>query len=370
MRSLTSNDRISTLQLCVLTVMCMRVGIPNTNITYLSPYRTGFIVNNALAMLITLISLIPIMMLAARYPKRTLYEYSGELLGKKGGLILNALVTLAAIGIASGEIRPSLNILQTYLLPNTPTWVTSALILTAVCYAIKGGINSIARSSEIFFIISAICLAMVLAMSIPYIDFTFFKRHFTFGSFEKTVSSSFSIFTSFFPMGILLFFTPFADTKKPFTPVALSVAATSVVFLLIAAIVESIFGTVLSTEMFSPLIELSKLIGSDNGLLPERSNIIFMVLYKMLPQFINCTVALYIASLGIVSFFPRMSISVAGTLTSLLSFTVLLFPENSAQIISADRFWDMVQVSFLPLTLVLLTISVIKKKKKGNTICT
>ena len=167
-------------------------------------------------------------------------------------------------------------------------------------------------------------------------------------------------------MGILLFFMPFADTKKPFTPVALSVAATSVVFLLIAAIVESIFGTVLSTEMFSPLIELSKLIGSDNGLLPERSNIIFMVLYKMLPQFINCTVAIYIAALGLMSFFSQMSIGTAGVIASLASFGILLFPENSAEIISADRFWDMVQVGFLPLTLLLLLISSIKKRKENN----
>lgn len=366
MRSLTANDRISTLQLCILTVMCMRVGVPNTNITYLSPYRTGFIINNAIAMLIMLVSVVPILILASRYPKRTLYEYSEELLGRRGGLLLNGVITVAAVGIASGEMRPSLNILQTYLLPNTPTWVTSAMIIAAICYAIKGGINSIARSGEIFFIISVICLTMVIAMSIPYIDFTFFKRHITFGSFERTVASSFSIFTSFFPMGILLFFAPFSEGKRKFTPVIFSVAATSAVFLLIAAIVESIFGTVLSAEMFSPLIELSKLIGSDNSLLPERSNIIFMVLYKMLPQFINCTVAIYISALGLVSFFPRLGISAAGAVSSLAAFIILLFPENSAEIISADRFWDIVQVAFLPLTVILLIISLFKNRKRRS----
>ena len=364
MRNLTARDSVSTAQLCVLTALGMGMGIPNTNVTYTSPYRQGFILNCAIAMALTLLSLIPIVALAKAHPGRTFYEYAPELLGKGCGTALNALVVLLAIWTAASEIRPTMNILRSYLLPHTPVAVTTALMIAAACYALRGGVNSVARCGEIFFFTAAICLAVVIAMAAPYLDFTYFSRQLRFAGAEETATAAFSVFSGFFPMWALLFFAPFGKSKRVLTPVLLTAAATAAVFLFMAAIVESVFGTVLPTDMFSPLLELSKLIGSDSGLMPERSNIIFMVLYKLLPRFVNCAAALWIAALGLIGFFPKLKISAAGTAASLCAYGLLLIPLNDAEMIAAERLCRFAQVGFLPVALLLLLIGTKKRRAR------
>ena len=366
MKGLTRNDGVSVTQLCVLTAMGLGMGIPNANVTYMSPYGQGFITNCAIAICFTLVALVPVVLLVKAYPGRTLYEYSPELLGKAGGTALNALIVLLAIWTAVSEIRPTMNILRSYLLPHTPVAVTTALMIAAACYAVRGGVNSIARCGEVFFVIAAVCLAVVIAMAAPYLDFTYFSRHLRFAGAERAFEASFSIFSGFFPLWALTFFAPFSRRKRLFTPLALTVAAAGAVFLFMAAVVESVFGSALSTEMFSPLLELSKLIGSDSGLMPERSNIIFMVLYRLLPRFVNCAAALWIAALGLVAFFPKLKISVAGAVASAAAYAFLLMPMNDAEMIAAGHLCDLAQVGFLPVALLLLLIRAAKKRRAAR----
>ena len=68
MKKLTKNDGLSVFQLCALTAMGMGMGVPNANITYLSPYREGFITNNAIAVALALLSLIPVLLLVRAFP--------------------------------------------------------------------------------------------------------------------------------------------------------------------------------------------------------------------------------------------------------------------------------------------------------------
>lgn len=369
MKKLTKNDGLSVFQLCALTAMGMGMGVPNANITYLSPYREGFITNNAIAVAIALLSLIPVLLLVRAFPGRTLYEYSPELLGKAGGAALNALVIPLAIWTAASEIRPTMNILRSYLLPHTPVAVTTALMIAAACYALRGGVNSVARCGEVFFFTAAVCLAVVVVMAAPYLDFSYFSRHLRFAGAEETASAAFSVFSGFFPMWMLLFFAPFAGRGRLFAPLAATVAAAGAVFLFMAAVVQSIFGTALPTEMFSPLLELSKLIGTDSGLMPERSNIIFMVLYRLLPRFFGCVAALYVAALGLVAFFPRMRLPVAGAAASLCAYALLLIPLNEAETVAAGRLCDLAQAGFLPVILLLLALRAFRKRRDKLCAC-
>lgn len=369
MRSLTKNDGVSVLQLCALTAMGLGMGIPNANITHFTPLGEGFITINIIAVALSLLSLIPVLLLVRAFPGRTLYEYSPELLGKYGGAALNAAVILLAIWTAASEIRPTMNVLRSYLLPHTPVAVTTALMIAAACYALRGGVNSVMRCGEIFFFTAAVCLAVVVAMAAPYLDFTYFSRHLAFPGAINTAESAFSVFSGFFPMWMLLFFAPFKKRGRLFAPVALTVAAAGTVFLFMATVVQSVFGSVLPTEMFSPLLELSKLIGSDSGLMPERSNIIFMVLYRLLPRFFGCAAALYIAALGLTSFFPRMKPSAAGAAVSLCAYALLLIPLNDAEMLAAGRFCDLAQVALLPVVVMLLIINAFRKRSGKPCAC-
>ncbi|MBO4935123.1 MAG: GerAB/ArcD/ProY family transporter [Clostridia bacterium] len=363
MRSLTKNDGLSVFQLCALTAMGMGMGMPNVNVTYMSPYRQGFIANSAAAVALALIALVPVLLLARAFPGRTLYEYSPELLGKYGGAALNGAVVLVAVWTAASEIRPTMNVLRSYLLPHTPVAVTTALIIAAACYALRGGVNSVARCGEFFFVTAAFCLAVVAVMSAPYLDFTYFSRHLRFGGIAESASAAFSVFSGFFPTWMLLFFAPFARRGRLFVPVGLTVAAAGAAFLFLAAVVQSVFGTVLPTEMFSPLLELSKLIGGDSGLMPERSNIIFMVLYRLLPRFLSCVAALYVAALGLVSFFPRLKPSAAGVIVSLCAYGLLLVPLNDAEMIAAEHLCELAQTGFIPVILILLIIRAFRNRR-------
>ncbi|MBQ6552906.1 MAG: GerAB/ArcD/ProY family transporter [Clostridia bacterium] len=365
MRSLTKNDGLSVFQLCALTAMGMGMGIPNLNVTFMSPYRQGFITNCAFAVALTLIALIPVLLLIRAFPGRTLYEYSPELLGKYGGAALNGAVVLLAVWTAAGEIRPTMNVLRSYLLPHTPVAVTTALMIAAACYALRGGVSSVARCGEFFFVTAAFCLAVVIAMAVPYLDFTYFSRHLRFAGVGRAAEAAFSVFSGFFPTWMLLFFAPFARRGRLFAPLTVTVAATGAVFLLMAAVVTSVFGGTLPTEMFSPLLELSKLIGTDSGLMPERSNIIFMVLYRLLPRFFSCVAALYIAALGLVGFFPRLKPSATGVIVSLCAYGLLLVPLNNAEMIAAGHFCELVQVGFLPVILLLLIINAFRRRRTG-----
>ena len=362
---MTKNDGLSVFQLCAIVAMGLGMGIPNTNVTYMSPYRQGFITNCVIAVALTLISLVPVLLLLRAFPGRTLYEYSPELLGKGGGAALNGAAVLVAIWTAASEIRPTMNILRSYLLPHTPVAVTTALMIAAACYALRGGVSSVARCGEFFFVTAAFCLAVVVAMAAPYVDTTYFSRHLAFPGTTEVASASLSIFSGFFPMWMLLFFAPFAKRGRLFAPLAVTVATAGAVFLFMAAVVLSVFGAALPSEMFSPLLELSKLIGGDYGLMPERSNIIFMVLYRLLPRFFSCIAALYVAALGLVSFFPRLKPAAAGAVVSLCAYGLLLAPLNDAEMISAGHLCDLAQVGFIPVTLLLLLINAFKNRRRS-----
>ena len=366
MRSLTANDKISNRQLCILLIMSMRVGIPGTNLAYLSPYHGGFIITHLTACVAIMLSIIPFFYLAKRFPDRTPYEYSSDLFGKVGGKIFNALMILVFLGIASSEARPIAYLIKTYLLPNTPSWLTIFVMMFTVYYLIRFGINSLGRISEIFIIIAVLCLAVLLIMAVPYIDFSYFNRHIIPPGAGNFFKSSFSVATAFFPLAMLLFFIPFTPISKRMLPsLIISTGIVSIIFITFGVISVSIFGTTLATEMFSPLIELSKIMGSDTSFLPERSGIIFMIIYKTLPQFINCSISIYIASLGLISFFPRMKISACAAISSAAVYIVELIPTNSERIIRTERFWDMVQSSFLPLVIIMLILAIIMKKNKS-----
>ena len=360
---LTKNDGLSVFQLCAITAMGLGMGIPNTNVTYMSPYRQGFITTCLFAAALTLISLVPVLLLVRAFPGRTLYEYSSELLGEGGGAALNAAVVLLAIWTAASEIRPTMNVLRSYLLPHTPVAVTTALMIAAACYALRGGVSSVARCGEFFFVTAAFCLAVVVAMAAPYLDLTYFSRHLAFTGAKESASAAFSVFSGFFPMWMLLFFAPFAKRGRLFAPLAVTVAAAGAVFLFMAAVVLSVFGAALPSGMFSPLLELSKLIGGDSGLMPERSNIIFMVLYRLLPRFFACVSALYVAALGLVSFFPRMKPTAAGAAVSVCAYGLLLLPMNDAEMISAGHLCDLAQVGFIPVILLLLLINAFRNRR-------
>ena len=363
MRKLTKNDGVSVLQLCALTALGLGMGVPNANITHFTPLGEGFITINTIAVVFSLLSLIPVLLLVRAFPGQTLYEYSRDLLGKGGGSALNAAVILLAIWTAASEIRPTMNVLRSYLLPHTPVAVTTALMVAAACYALRGGVSSVMRCGEIFFVTSVVCLAVVAAMAAPYLDFTYFSRHLSVPGAKETASAAFSVFSGFFPMWMLLFFAPFNKRGKLFAPLAVTTATAGIVFLFMAAVVQSVFGSVLPTEMFSPLLELSKLIGSDSGLMPERSNIVFMVICRLLPRFFGCTAALYIAALGLISFFPHMKPAAAGAAVSLCAYALLLVSLNDAEMLAAERICELAQVGFLPVIVMLLIIRAFRKRR-------
>lgn len=94
------------------------------------------------------------------YPESTPTEYMQKLLGKVLGSILGFIYVLLFIYLSARVLRDFGEMLLTFAYIDTPLFIVNALLMLVMIYALRKGIEVLARTGEMFFILMYV-LALV-----------------------------------------------------------------------------------------------------------------------------------------------------------------------------------------------------------------
>lgn len=225
-----------------------------------------------------LLSTLLISLLFKRFPGSNFYEISHVLLGKYLGklpVIVYILYSLVFIAII---VRIFDEILNIYLLPNTPEFIKISIILITAAYLVMGGVKVVARLNELLFYM----LFTLLIFSLPAVkefDWTFIQPLFSISPSEVLKGS---LKTAFAYVGLeyLMVLYPFAeDRKKVPRSAILATAITASIYLYSTIICLLIFGPYAIKNMYWPVLVLMKTVEVP---VIERLEFYFIPLYIMI----------------------------------------------------------------------------------------
>ena len=104
--------------------------------------------------------------LGARFPNRTLIQYSGDIVGRPLGKVIGLIYILFFIWINTFIIREFADMFNTNFMPETPISLFSIGIVFASAYAVRSGLEVLARVNEI--ILPAVLVMLLLIMGMVY----------------------------------------------------------------------------------------------------------------------------------------------------------------------------------------------------------
>ncbi|MDR7246117.1 spore germination protein (amino acid permease) [Priestia megaterium] len=87
------------------------------------------------------------------YPDLLLVEFTQKIMGKWIGRLISFLYIFYFANLASRVIRDFGDMLLTFAYPDTPLFIVNALLMLVVIYTVSKGIEVLARSSQLLFIL-------------------------------------------------------------------------------------------------------------------------------------------------------------------------------------------------------------------------
>lgn len=214
--------------------------------------------------------------LSSLYPGKTLIEYLEEILGLWPGKVLAFLYLLWFIHITSIMYREYSEFLTDVYMPETPLVVFPVMTTLVIAYAVKKGLEVIARTLEVFFPWIIISVVLIFLLLIPNMDINRLLPIYD--------SNTISIFKgSLVPMGwmteIFTFamFIPFlTKPRHSFKVAAVSIILVGLNFLFNVIGSLLVFGALISTMTY-PVLNAARLINIAEFL--QRPEPIIMVVW-------------------------------------------------------------------------------------------
>lgn len=165
-----ANGLINKLQLCLI-VMNFTIGSALLLIppAIVSQSKQDAWISMLLAIFIGMIIIFILGTLASKYPDKTLVQISETLLGKYGGKLIGLLYAWFYLHLSSLVIRNLVDFLKVFMI-DTPVEVFNIMIGILMLFAIKYGLEVIARSNEIYTLIAFIGIFFTAILVIPLID--------------------------------------------------------------------------------------------------------------------------------------------------------------------------------------------------------
>lgn len=128
------------------------------------------------------------------YPGENVFQIMERLFGKVFGKAISLLFTWYAFHLGALIIRNISEFVRTVSLPETPECVFSFFIIVLVIFAVRGGIELLARFLAIFFPIYILLILIVTLVSIPLFDFNNLKPV-LYDGLQPVLNASFGLFS-------------------------------------------------------------------------------------------------------------------------------------------------------------------------------
>lgn len=238
------------------------------------------------------------------YPDNLPTEYVQKIIGKVLGRLLGFFFLLYFMYIASRDLRDFGEMLVTVAYPDTPLFIVNALLMLVMVYTVRKGIEVLARTGELFFIIVYLfaITGFILIVASGLLNLTNLKP-----VLEEGILSIMKITftqTLYFPFGEVVVFAmilPYVNQSKKAKAAGLfAIGLSGINIAIITALNISVLGVDLVSRSPFPLLSTIQTIRLAEFL--ERLDVYFM-LSSIICGFFKISVYCYVAVIGIADLF-------------------------------------------------------------------
>ncbi|RSL32345.1 spore gernimation protein KB [Salibacterium salarium] len=303
------------------------------------------------------------------YPDILPTEYMQKLMGKFIGRILAFLYLAYFLYIASRVLRDFGEMLVTFAYTETPLFIINALLLLTVIYTVHKGIEVLARTGELLFVLLYVLAAIgfILVIVSGLIDINQLKP-FLGDGIAPVLKAVFSE-TWYIPFGEVIAFImilPYVNKPKKIKIVGLSALALSGVNLVVTTAINiAVLGVDITSRSQFPLLATIQSIQLAEFL--ERLDVFFMVTL-ISGGFLKVSIYFYAAVIGLSDLFKVKETSKLvypmGIIVLMLSIIIAdSYPEHIREGLMVVPLYMHLPFQVI-IPVLLLLIAVLKNKKK------
>ncbi len=308
------------------------------------------------------------------YPDSPPAEYMQKILGKFLGSILGYMYILLFIYLAARVLRDFGEMLLTFAYVETPLFIVNALLILVVIYALRKGIEVLARTGEMFFILMYVLAIVGFALIVfsGLIDVNNLKPVLEAGIMPVLKVGLTE--TVFFPFGEAIVFStllPYLNhpTKAKMTGF-FALTLSGINLAIVMAINISVLGVDLTARSQFPLLSTVQSIQVAEFL--ERLDVFFMMA-MVIGIFFKASVYLYGAVAGAAVLFkikdPTKTVYPLGLVTLFISVTIASsYSEHLLEGLNfmLHRVFPII-MAIIPIGLLVLAFFKKRKKKEDHT---
>lgn len=321
-----------------------------------------------IGMLVSFVLLLVYHKLYTYYPDQLPTEYMQKILGKGAGKVLAFLYLFFFMYDASRVLRDFGEMLLTFAYPETPLFIANALLMLVIIYTVRKGIEVIARSGELLFMLMFLLsvVGFILIVVSGLIDFKNLQPVLEEGLAPvlKVVFTQ----TLYFPFSEVIVLTmvlPYLNNPKKAKLTMFCATGLSGINLILTMLINiSVLGVDLTARSQFPLLSTVQSIQVADFL--ERLDVFFM-LGLVIGIFFKISILFYAAVIGTSSLFKVQSPSrLAYPLGLIVLFMSMAIARNFQEHIH-EGLKVVMYVLHLPLLvvipIVLLMIAFVKNRK-------
>lgn len=302
------------------------------------------------------------------FKEKTLFEYSQLLVGKfityifVGIYFIYFFIVLAMINRGIAEI------VKTDLLPKTPIWAISLLIIVVSAYAASKGITNLGRMLEYNGVMIIIFLTAIHTIMFANGDIMNIRPLYNVDDIGKYIKGSFEVITAFLGFEILTVIPLSKENGKK--AIYYSIAAVIAVGLVYIFIIESSFSIVGVEDIVNyrdALVVAIRRVNAEYLQFFKRIDILFIFSWLM-AVFSTISMLVYTANEYISKVIPKINKGITLWILTILALIVSIIPSNfevsSKVFLYATQYFGLIPAFLIPL--ILLIIAKVKKYDAKN----
>lgn len=209
----------------------------------------------------TIILCLPLLYLSNKFKDLTIIEYSEKILGKVMGKIMGIYYTLFLLMFSIILLATLVEILNTTMFSETPTFITAVIMLITCTYISYKGLEAIARGGEIFFPFIFFSIFLFVVLSYNNYDFTVLLPILSDSTFKELNIGALDRSIKFSDVIILAMVVPHLERKEDLNRIFIKSVVYSIVMIIVLVIAtQAVLGIEYAKHTSFPFFTFSRLV--------------------------------------------------------------------------------------------------------------
>ena len=314
-----------------------------------------------LGAIIAFVNAVFIFMLIKKYPMKTVFDIGPQLTGKWIGKGLNLIFVAYTICISAYIIRTMAEIVNYYLLDQTPMLVVLLALVLACMYLISSGLSNIMFFFQLYFPIILIMFLLLTLLSIKNIDPTHLRPLFYIDGIDllKGAHTTFFSFVGYELIMVLSGERTLTKWKPVLTILGVSIGSVCVIYVLFFILNIGVLSIEELKVITFPTIEMAKAI-EFQGFFFERFELLFLFGW-IITIFTTLAAYYYSALLGVCKTVNCKKTLMINVLVGFLILMLSLLPSGITELFSYGTYVNyLTYAALIGIPLLLLLVSFAK----------